>query len=140
MMQTFGYHTEANPINGFNRTNCLPSYQAQTRYGLLLLLKAFQKLGYFPAVEEVSSGYRAVRRGDDTLARTSYGADGFHQQPVAVRFAVHVLVLSPQVHARRYALSLCPPQEAVLRDTPFADDGDSGSRIDAVRLIEEPSY
>jgi len=27
--------------------------KAQPRFGLLLLLKAFQRLGYFPAMEEI---------------------------------------------------------------------------------------
>jgi hypothetical protein len=43
--------------------------KAQLRFGLLLLLKSFQRLGYFPAVEEVPSAivqHVRVTSGVDT--------------------------------------------------------------------------
>lgn len=79
-------------------------------------------------------------RGDDALARASCGTDGFHQRPVAVLVSVHVLGMSPQVHARSCALSMRHPQEAFLHYTRFLEYHRGGSGIDAVRLSDQPSF
>lgn len=82
------------PTNDELSFACLIARKAQVRFGLLLLLKAFQRLGYFPAVEDIQATVvQHVREAADIDAETLLVYDEprtlyWHHQTIRDRLGV----------------------------------------------------